>query len=270
MCTEEAKPLLHRSVSQERRDAVCPILPAQSCSDTLFFTSSIGGGGAKSILRAHKAAFEQAASPTNRCIHVNRYVSLNTLENRLRGPVFFTSRIGAFLTQHSTGWGGISHLPCWACVNIAYRICVVLCCVVLCCVVLCCVVLCCVVLCCVALRCVVLCCVVLCCVVLCCVVLCYVLFCVVLCFVVCVAFLLYYVVLCCVVFLLCCVVLCCVVLGWGECHGRNNLWPGWPPSCAAVGGNRACLLCSHACQLRSGRFGIQGCIEGGPCIFERA
>ena len=140
----------------------------------------------------------------------------NALENRQEGGGLFHLRVGAVLTQHSSrGWGSIFHLPCWACVNIAYRICVALYCVVLFCVVLCCVVLyvvlCCFVLCCLCcfpfvLCCVLLCfvvlfsfCVVLCCVVLCCAVLC----CVVLCCVV----------LCCVV--LCCVVLCCVVLCCG-------------------------------------------------------
>ena len=107
----------------------------------------------------------------------------------------FHVRVGAVFTQHSRGWGGIFHVLCWACVNIAYGICVVLCFCCLCCFPF---VLCCVVLCCFPF--------VLCCVVLCCVVLC----CVVLCFVVCVAFLC--VMLCCVVFFLCCVVLCCVVL----------------------------------------------------------
>ena len=143
-----------------------------------------------------------AGQPMNLCV---AYGSLHSYAPR---SLWRTGRMGGFhlcvgavLTQHGRGWGGIFHLPCWACVNIACRI---LCSVVLCCVVCCCVlfwvVLCCVVLCCVVrvafLLCyIVFCCVVFCPVVLCCVVLC----CVVLCCVV----------LCCVV--LCCVVLCCVV-----------------------------------------------------------
>ena len=126
----------------------------------------------------------------------------STLGNMQGGGIFHV-RVGAVLTQHKRGRGGIFHRLCWGCVNTSNS--VVWCCVVLCCVVLCCVV------CCVLLCCVVLCCVVLCCVVLCCVVCGVVLFLILFCFFVAVS--------CRVVFfffflVLCCVVLCCVVLCW--------------------------------------------------------